>query len=325
MSNGGTNPVRSPAYPNTPLAEAVAAVRKIEAQYRNAPVDRVDGAKILGYSGLSGPANQALSSLAHYGLVERAGKGHMRVTERARAILHPVSESEKWENLRQAAMEPDLFRELQERFPNMTPPEDGVVTYLNRQGFNQTAIRPAAKAFLQTMAFLEETGASESHGKGDGDGAESASSQGDGRAIIYGGARVGDLVDFEVDGFVRNVVPYHVVGISDDQAWVFTKESQVGLPMSHVIVKERGAPEPLITPPFANPPANPFLAKEVEKNEALPETQPTAEGFRSEKFDADEGVITISWPSNLSPQSVEDMQSWVELLMKRIARRANAN
>ena len=164
MSNGGAKPVRSPSYPNTPLSEAVAAVRKIEAQYRNAPVDRVDGAKIVGFSGLSGPANQALASLAHYGLVERAGKGHMKVTERARAILHPASEGEKWENLRAAASEPDLFRELQERFPNMTPPEDGVVTYLNRQGFNQTAIRPAAKAFLQTMSFLEEAGVSGSHG-----------------------------------------------------------------------------------------------------------------------------------------------------------------
>jgi hypothetical protein len=31
------------------------------------------------------------------------------------------------------------------------------------------------------------------------------------------------------------------------------------------------------------------------------------------------------WPSNLSAQSVEDMQAWVELLMKRIERRAKAS
>ncbi|MBK6298322.1 MAG: hypothetical protein IPF48_10325 [Sphingomonadales bacterium] len=36
--------------------------------------------------------------------------------------------------------------------------------FLNRQGFNQSAIRPAAKAYLQTLLFLEEAGASESHG-----------------------------------------------------------------------------------------------------------------------------------------------------------------
>ncbi len=46
----------------------------------------------------------------------------------------------------------------------MRPPEDGVVMYLNRKGFNQSAIRPAAKAYLQTLLYLEESGATESHG-----------------------------------------------------------------------------------------------------------------------------------------------------------------
>ncbi len=164
MSNLGTNAVRSPSYPNMALADAIASVRKIESQYRTAQVDRIAGAKILGYSGLSGPANQALAALAQYGLVERAGKGEMRVTARALAILHPNSENERLQNLRMAAMEPNLFRELGERFPNIVPPEDGVMTYLNRQGFNQNAIRPATKAYLQTLLFLEESGVSESHG-----------------------------------------------------------------------------------------------------------------------------------------------------------------
>jgi hypothetical protein len=45
---------------------------------------------------------------------------------------------------------------------------------------------------------------------------------------------------------------------------------------------------------------------------------------RPEKFDADEGVITISWHFNQLPQSAEDMQAWFELLMKRIEWRAKA-
>jgi hypothetical protein len=157
-------PIRSPSYPSSSLGEAITHVRKIEALYRLGPVDRVAGAKLIGYAGLSGPANQALASLAQYGLVERAGKGEMRVTERARAILHPNSDEEKRQGLQTAAFEPQLFRELHERWPSMIPPEDGVVTYLNRQGFNQSAIRPAAKAYLQTLAFLEEANASISNG-----------------------------------------------------------------------------------------------------------------------------------------------------------------
>ena len=164
MSTSQPKPVRSPSYPNASLSEAISSVRKIEQLYRSSPVDREVGAKLIGYSGLSGPANQALAALAQYGLVERAGKGEMRVTSRAQAILHPNSDDEQREQLRAAALEPQLFRELQERFPNIIPPEDGVTTYLNRQGFNQSAIRPAAKAYLQTLLFLKESGASDSNG-----------------------------------------------------------------------------------------------------------------------------------------------------------------
>lgn len=163
MSNDATGAVRSPSYPVMSLTDAITAVRKIEAQYRSAKVDREVAAKIVGYSGLSGPANKALAALAQYGLVERAGKGEMRVSARARAILHPHDDAEKRSELRAAAFEPRLFQDLQERYPNMTPPEDGVVSYLNRLGFNQTAIRPAVKAYLQTLLFLEEQGATESH------------------------------------------------------------------------------------------------------------------------------------------------------------------
>lgn len=174
MSNDTNAPVRSPSYPAMSLADAITAAGKVEAQYRRSKVDREVAAKIIGYSGLSGPANKALAALAQYGLVERAGKGEMRITERARAILHSDTPDEKRHELRSAAFEPQLFRELQERYPNMHPPEEGVVTYLNRKGFNQTAIRPAAKAYLQTLLFLEEESATESHGNASGKAAETA-------------------------------------------------------------------------------------------------------------------------------------------------------
>lgn len=157
-------PIRSPSYPSSSLSDAIAQVRKIEAAYRLSPVDREAAAKMIGYAGLSGPANKTLAALAQYGFVERAGKGEMRVTARARAILHPNSDDEKRQSLLSAAFEPQLFQDLRGRWPNMIPPEDGVVTYLNRQGFNQSAIRPAARAYLQTLRYLEEVGVSESYG-----------------------------------------------------------------------------------------------------------------------------------------------------------------
>lgn len=170
--NTAPKPIRSPSYPNMALSEAIVEVGKIEKLYRSSPVDRTVAAKLIGYSSLSGPANKALASLAMYGFLDRAGKGETRVTERARDILHADSPAQRNARLFEAAMEPSLFRELRERFEGIpVPPEDGVITYLNRQGFNPNAVRPAAKAFLETVRYLEEIGATESHGVARAEGA----------------------------------------------------------------------------------------------------------------------------------------------------------
>jgi hypothetical protein len=157
--------IRSPSYPIMPLNKALDAVGKIEKLYRSSPVDRISAVKLIGFTALSGPANKALAALAEYGLLERAGKGEARVTERARDILHAATEAQRKARIYEAAMEPPLYRELRERFVGIpVPPEDGVVTYLNRRGFNKNAVPYAAKAFLSTMSYLEEMGATESHG-----------------------------------------------------------------------------------------------------------------------------------------------------------------
>lgn len=301
MSNTGTKPVRSPSYPNMPLADAIAAVRKIEEQYRSASVDRADGAKILGYSSLSGPANKALAALAHYGLVERAGKGHMKVTERARAILHSDSKEEKQKNLRWAALEPTLFRDLQERFPDMTPPEEGVVTFLNRQGFNKNAIRPAAKAYLETLLFLEQMGVSESHGTNEVVGTDIGESQGD--DVTYGGARVGDLIDYDSGGAIANPEPMRVRALSDDGKWVFVEGSETGLEMEQVIVKER--------------PENDGAKERPTLPLAKPDEEKAPAGTRKAMFPLDEGDVTLLFPEDLSADGLDLLGSYLDIFLNR--------
>ena len=157
--------IQSPSYPAYPLSVAIDVVAKIEQRYRSSKVDRLDAVKLLGFSGVTGPSNMALAALAQYGLIARQGKGEFRVTDLARAILYPDDKAEKAKALRTAALSPKLFRSLRERYPDVpVPPEEGVYTYLNRNGFNPTAVRPAAKAFLQTMAFIQELGDDESSG-----------------------------------------------------------------------------------------------------------------------------------------------------------------
>lgn len=299
--------VRSPAYPSLSLQDAIDAVAKIESQYRTAPVDREVAAKVLGYSGLTGASNTTLAALAHYGLVERAGKGHMRVTPRARAILHAQNAAEKVENLRAAGFQPDVFCELQERFPGLIPPEDGVVTHLNRQGFNQSAVRPAAKAYLSTLAYLQEMGASGSHGHRVLDDAESGASKG-GEGITYGEARVGDLVDYELNGAIANPEPMRVRALSDDGKWVFVDGSETGLEMDNVIVKDRPAePEKALQRPTLP------LPKKDQAEQA-------PQGMRKAMFPLSEGDVTLIFPEAISADGLGDLADYLEIFLKKESR-----
>lgn len=249
MTEPAGKPIRSPSYPSMPLREAIAAIQKIEAKYRSSAVDREAAVKLLGYSGLSGPANKVLAALASYGLLERAGKGEARVTARARAILHAHSEGERTENLLAAASEPELFKEIRERFSDIpVPPEDGVITYLNRQGFNPNAVRPAAKAFLQTMEYIEELRETESHGNDKSAGANYSNASGE-KSIAFGGAKLGDLIQWESQGSLQFPQPLRVRLISDDGQWVAVEGSNTGIPMNEVIV-ETPAPQRTTAPPF---------------------------------------------------------------------------
>ncbi len=307
MTANAPKPIRSPSYPSAPLGEAIGHVRKIESVYRTSQVDREAGAKLIGYAGLSGPANQALAALAQYGLVERAGKGEMRVTALAREVLHPNTDQEKRRSLRQAAFHSALFQELQERWPDITPPEDGVVTYLNRQGFNQSAIKPAARAYLQTLAFLEEAGASESHGSAVDDGPDSSLPEGDAgddAGLTYGGARVGDHIQWETGGALQLERPTRVRLISDDGQWVAVDGSMSWIPMSQTIVEDRAA---ALAPP---PPPPPAFSADAAKA-----------GMDKDMVSLAEGVVTIDFPKDLTAASVDELAEYFEFFIKKARRR----
>lgn len=310
MATASENAVRSPSYPSMSLADAITAAGKIEAQYRSSKVDREAGAKLIGYSGLSGPANKALAALAQYGLVERAGKGEMRVTDRARAILHPDNLEEKRRELRAAAMEPALFKEMQERWPNMIPPEDGVITYFNRRGFNPSAIRPAAKAYLQTLLFLEEEAASDSYGKEPSPDAVAALPPDEGSATKFGGARVGDWIDYESGGSVANPKPMRVRAVSDDGAWVFVDDSVTGLEMNQVVVVD--APHGAAT--IAERPTLPFASMGDEADKAVP-------GMRKAMFPLDEGDVTLVFPEGLTTDALAELGQYLDIFLKKEQRK----
>lgn len=305
----GPKPIRSPSYPNMSLREAVEEVSKIERLYRSTPVDRTQAAKLIGYSTNSGPANKALAALASYGLLDRAGKGETRVTERARDIIHAETTDLRSQRLLEAAMEPDLFRELRERFDGIpVPPEDGVITYLNRQGFNPSAVRPAAKAFLETMSYLEELGVSESHRQDPQVDRNLTPPAGQTPEVKYGGAAKGDLIQWEIDKVFQLDQPARVRAVQthEGKEWVFVDGSETGMPMDQVIVEQKGSGQTGVAPPTL----------------AMSKNEPLRAGMRKEVFDLDEGEVVLTFPESLSATSFEDLDAYLKVFIGKMKRRS---
>ncbi|WP_300039533.1 hypothetical protein [uncultured Roseobacter sp.] len=296
--------IKSPNYPSVGLADAIDRVAKIEAAYRSSAASREDAAKLLGYSSLSGPATKTLGALASYGLTERAGKGMLRVTPLARAILHPNSDVERADATKRAGLTPALFQEISEHFSDIpVPPEQGVITFLNRAGFHPTAVPKAANAFLNTVEMLERLEVSESHGVGVDEDAGSESPD-----QKFGGASVGDFIQWESQGALQLEKPLRVRWVSDDGTHLAVEGSDTGIPMNQAIVQD---PPQATTPPPQSPPPVNASAPEIAK-----------EGHRKAVFPVSEGDVTFVFPEGMTLDGIEELEAYLAVFLKKEKRQA---
>jgi hypothetical protein len=167
--------LRSPNYPSLSLGEAIEMTRKLHAKNRTNPIDREAAAKDLGYSGLTGRSGKVLATLGQYGLVEKAGKGGLRVSRAATTLMYGDDDPRmKRSVLIEAAFMPALFAELHERFSDGVPSENSLKNYLIRENFAPVAVGPAMNAYLETCRLLLQEGAFESLDEGGADPSESA-------------------------------------------------------------------------------------------------------------------------------------------------------
>ena len=155
--------LRSPGYPSIPLEEAVDIVDKIFSKNRHNAIDREAAVKDMGYSGLTGQSSKMLSDLSHYGLIEKVGKGGLRVSETSARILHSHNPQEKIEALQEAAYHPSLFADIKAQWPDGHASENALRAYLIRNGFAGVALPHILKAYGETYRLLQEHNATESH------------------------------------------------------------------------------------------------------------------------------------------------------------------
>ena len=304
--------VRSPSYPSYSLEDAIQNARKVFDADRRNPVAREVAAKHLGYSSLNGAADKALATMIQYGLFEKVAKGEVRVSQTAVDILYPDYPDQKGKALHESAFSPPLFKTLHSRFSDSVPSNDALRAYLLRENFNDRAVGPIITAYSKTCALLEQENAAESVGNSIHDAEESdlsnenVSSDSD-SGHTFGGVKVGDHIQWLSQDTFQFKHPKRVRMVSEDNQWVAVEGSETGIPMSEVIVESIATKTSTASPKF--PISSPKGTSTTSENRTKTDT-----------FTTIHGDITLAWPATLSSHSLQDLEDWMQLMLRKIKR-----
>lgn len=142
---------RSPNYPAVGLHDAIELAQALWKQEKRTAVAPAVAAGAWGYRSLSGPARVRLAAVKKYGLLEEDRQG-VRVSELAmRLCLEPLHSEPYRKALLEAALKPDLFRDLHESHRDAS--DDALRSHLIFDyGFSEGGARQAIRAFRQTLA-----------------------------------------------------------------------------------------------------------------------------------------------------------------------------
>lgn len=235
--------VRSPSYPSIGLKEAIEKADAIYRQDYQNQVPRSVAAKHMGYASLNGKSLGVLSALLKYGLLEGRGDS-TRVSDLGlRIIAHQIGDAERSQALREAASRPELFSELDKRYPDGKGSDAAIRSYLLTQKFIPQAADSALRSYRETK----------------------------------------QLVESEASSYVREE--------PNEQP---TMQAQVEPTVSAI---QPSAPVP------------------IAAFEAMA-------GVRRAVFDLSEGDVVITYPDDLSAESVADFQDYLAVFMKKLRREA---
>lgn len=117
---------------------------------------------------------KVLADLIQFNLLEKAGKGDVKVTQLSVDILHGIDPADREQAMLEAALAPQLFKDIHDRFPDGIPSENAIRSYLIQQDFMDAAIAPAITAFMETYRSVQNIRENESHGPSTTAGADSS-------------------------------------------------------------------------------------------------------------------------------------------------------
>ena len=320
---------RSPHYPSVGLPDAVAKAERLYEGVGTAGASPESAAKLIGYSKNHGTARMTVSALKKFGLLEdRNGRlvpSRLTLELANFAPTHPRHSAA----LRAAALSPTAYRDVYTRYRphGVLPPDDVLAPELvTDAGFLPDKVGGFLSDFRASLVHagllrgnsLEEVG-DPAAGAGGGAGGPALDAFSDHEAPKTPG--VGDTVRWtegggDEDGDEEPDAHEGVVqGLSDDGKWAFIAGYGEGVPVAdlELVPPEPAAADAEEAPGDAPPapaaaPANPFAAP--------------APAARTEAFGLEVGDVILARPDELSAESLDELQDWLDLVMKKLRRRA---
>lgn len=292
---------RSPAYPAISLKSAIDRLTAFEKYFQRhaAPLDKVGLAWDIKEK--SSQAFSILAALKSFGLVEY-GEGRIATLSiDGRNYLRAQQDSVKQEILKRSALKPKAISTYWVKWGADRPPDPICLDELVLTGgFNHNAAPSFLKIYDDTIAYSGLANSTDS---------DILSTLGvapkDEIPPPPSAVKVGDIVTWESGGVVQ-FDARRVTGIAEAKDFVFVEGSATGVPIKEVTIVETS---------LSNAANNPSAGMSPIK--------PPAVGARQDVFSLDEGQVILQWPSQLSAESYEDFESWIQLQLRKIKRSIN--
>lgn len=297
---------RSPSFPFIPLTRAVERARQLYAAARRHEMRLTDAAGAMGYGGKSSGAIQTLAALIAFGLVEDSGSGDARkfkISELGFKALEDERPGAREAALATAALTPKIIGEYAEHWKEGRPADAICISELRiERGFTEDGAKAFLRVFDDALAYAKV---------GDSDKKSDTGSKSGG--VVEAPSQppaVGDLVRVDAGGqTILEKVRVRAVQSLGGQVWVFVEGTEAGQKMEQVTIVEKAAQVDL-------PPPNLPLSRDSEGG--------VREGDEMDRFTVDEGVVKITFPLAMTTASVEELEQFFSLFIKKAKRRAGS-
>ena len=292
---------RSPSFPFITLTRAVERTRELYAAAKRHDMRLGDAAAAMNYGAKSSGAIQTLAALISYGFVEDNGTGEarkFRVSDLGFKVLEDQRPGAREKALADAAVSPKLIAEYAEKWGKDRPADGICISELRiDRGFTEDGANSFLRVFDDAMDYAKvaDSDKSSDHGGDTSGGVQPPKPS----------LSVGDWVQVEAGG---QVIYERTRVRAIQEPWVFVEASQSGANMNDVTLLERGAKQP------ENPPVLPFDIRDEK----------AGDGEEMDRFTVDEGVVKVTFPSGMTAASVDELEQFFQLFIKKAKRRAGA-